>query len=103
MNLLEFSRSPLRSIWLKEPGLNAYVRKSLYPGIDIDLANLDALNPGNGALTLFLDTYEPDFTFRVESIHNERLVCYLERRGYTRMKTDSPLQINMQSPRVKGV
>lgn len=97
MNLREFSKSRFRSLWISEPGLEAYVRKSIHKGIDIDLANLAAVNPGNGAFTLFLDTYESTFVFRVESIVNPNLCAYLKKRGYVRMKTESPLQIDMCS------
>jgi hypothetical protein len=74
-----------RNAWVQEPGLQLYVRRpvpGLHPGIDFELANLDAEEPGQGALTRFLDTFESRYRFRVELVHNERLAGYLKRRGY---------------------
>lgn len=72
-----------RNAWIREPGITMYVRRSAYPGIDIDLANLTADRPGKGAFSKFLDRYEHAHTFRIENIMNDRLVPYLERRGYS--------------------
>lgn len=83
MNLESFLKSKLRNAWIREPGISLYVRKSIHPDVDIDLASLEADIPGKGALTAFLNRYEKQFVFRVESILNERLEHYLKNRGYS--------------------
>jgi hypothetical protein len=80
-----FLTSRLRNVWLYEPGIAIYVRKSVRVGVDIDLASMEADYPGKGALTKFLDTYEPHHVFCVENIHNPRLPAYLKRRGYLQL------------------
>jgi len=97
MNFKQFVKSKFRNQWISEPGIKIYMRKSIYKGIDIDLANMEARKPGNGSLTKFLDKYEKDYVFLVESIVNRRLIKYLERRGYTRVQRNSPLQIDMSN------
>ena len=82
MNFKEFTQSGLPNAWIKEPGVDLYVRKSIRP-YDFDLANLSAVHPGHGAFTRFLDAHEPHYTFFVENIMNQRLVGYLLKRGYT--------------------
>jgi len=77
----------IRNRHIREPGLWLYVRRSnVYRsakyGVLFDLANMTADVPGKGALTAFLDAWEPKVGFFVESILNERLVAYLLRRGY---------------------
>lgn len=80
----KFLEGPWQNLWITEPGINIYVRKSKRLGIysTIDLANITAHRPGKGALTSFLDRFEKDHIFYVENIFNDRLVPYLERRGY---------------------
>jgi len=85
LELIKQPRTP-RNQWLYEAGLRIYVRVS-HPlfrptEVDFDLANMDADEPGQGALTRFLDRYEPRFGFYVQNCLNERLVLYLQRRGY---------------------
>jgi len=84
--------------WVRAPGLSIYVRRAASrirginirgPGVDFELASMDATKPGNGALTKFLDKYEPQFGFFVQSIINERLQAYLARRGYTVVSHES--------------
>lgn len=82
MNFTNFLDSKFRNFWIKEPGIDIYVRRSIRKGIDIDLANMEAVVLGQGALTRFLDKYEPHHVFCVENIHNPRLPDYLTRRGY---------------------
>lgn len=73
-----------RSAWTVEPGpLALYVRRALHPDVDFDLANMNAKTPGKGALTAFLDKYEPHYVFRIENILNKRLVPFFLKRGYT--------------------
>ncbi len=85
MTFDEFVGTKLRNAWVKEPGmLNLYVRRSLpITGTDFDLANVNCEHPGCGALTRFLDKYEPRHTFFVENVLSERLRDYLIRRRYT--------------------
>jgi hypothetical protein len=81
----KFLVSPLNNSWIKEPGLEIYVRKTKrLDGIQetIDLANMNAARPGKGALTRFLDRYEPDHIFYLENVFETRLKEYYERRGY---------------------
>lgn len=75
-----------RSAWVREPGLSLYVRRrsASSPRVDFVIANCDADEPGRGALTRFLDAWEPTLALKFECVHNPRLAAYLERRGYTR-------------------
>ena len=85
MNFKQFLWSNHRNAWLREPGIELYVRRSIRIGVDIDLANMNADTMGSGSLTKFLDKYEPHHVFCVENIHNPRLPAYLERRGYLQL------------------
>ena len=84
MNFNEFISSKLRNAWIKEPGIEIYVRKSisLHNHGDFELASMQAKAPGKGALTRFLNKYEPLYSFYVENIQNMRLERMLTRRGY---------------------
>lgn len=82
MTFEEFLASTLRNVWVHEPGIAIYVRRSIRKKVDVDLASMDAEEPGKGALTKFLDKYETRHVFLVENIHNPRLAHYLERRMY---------------------
>jgi hypothetical protein len=88
----KFLASPWPNYWIEEPGLHIYVRKTwrIENCDTIDLANITADVPGRGALTKFLDRYEPDHIFYVENIFNNRLVPYLERRGYVVVNREYP-------------
>jgi hypothetical protein len=72
--------------WIREPGLNIYVRKTfrLRDSVThtVDLANVTADVPGSGSLTKFLDRYEPGHIFYLENVFETRLREYYERRGY---------------------
>ena len=73
MNFKEFTESGLPNAWVKEPGVNLYVRNTKhlpFRSTDFDLANLNAVHPGHGAFTRFLDAHEPNFTFFIENIMN---------------------------------
>jgi len=101
MTFEEFKALRLRNQWLREPGLDLYVRRSVRKGIDFDLANLNADEPGQGALTRFLDRYDAQHVFYVECIHNPRLAAYLARRGYLLVPTPGAphgIETNMRSP-----
>lgn len=77
-----------RSAWLFEPGIRLYVRKGWRAAHgDFVLANMEAKRPGQGALTAFLDRWEPLYQFSIENILNPRLVPYFERRGYHVVET----------------
>lgn len=85
MTFAQFIRhGKMRRAWLRERGgLSIYVRRSIFfPNRDYELANMAADVPGRGALTRFLDRYEPRFTLLVEGVSTPRLVEYLARRGY---------------------
>ena len=88
MTFKKFLWSNLRNAWVREPGIELYVRRSIRIGVDIDLANMNADVLGQGALTRFLDKYELHLVFCVENIHNPRLPAYLERRGYLQLAAD---------------
>jgi hypothetical protein len=76
----------MRNSWVQEPGIELYVRRSIPSrGTDFDLANMNADRPGSGALTAFLDKYEPLYSFYIENLLNPRLVPYFEKRGYTQI------------------
>jgi hypothetical protein len=96
-----------RTAWVQEPGIRLYLRRpphGLRPvGVDFDLASMDAHPTGNGALTRFLDRYEPEYGFYVENLLNDRLVGYLERRGYRRFSWhETQRDICMYRPRGGG-
>ena len=82
MNFIEFVKSDLRNLWIYENGIEIYVRKPTKYSNYYDLANMSAQIQGEGSLTHFLNSYEPMYNFRVENIHNPRLVSYLCKRGY---------------------
>lgn len=82
----QFVNQRVRNLWIKEPGIQIYVRKSLTKERgDFELANMNADRPGKGALTNFLDKYEGQYQFFVENIQEPRLEAYLLRRGYERV------------------
>lgn len=87
MNFEDFVNSKHDRAWIREPGIEIYVRRSheVYRDRhgDFMLATLSAKKPGNGALTKFLDKYEKDFKFAFENVQLERFQNYLDRRGYT--------------------
>lgn len=84
MNFSKFIALDFKNAWIKEPGLDIYIRKCLLPTrcADYELANMTATRPGKGALTVFLDKYEPLYSFYIENVLEQRLVDYFSRRGY---------------------
>ena len=92
-----FLGTKLRSLWIREPGIDIYVRRSVRLGVEIDIATINADEPGKGAFTRFLDKYEPHHIFYVECIHEPRLVPYLARRGY-QIVNSSEFETNMKGP-----
>jgi hypothetical protein len=87
MNFHAFTQDTIGNAWVKEPGFALYVRRC--PDLrvrdrlgDYTLASMNATKPGKGALTRFLDEWEPKVAFSFENVMNMRLVAYLARRGY---------------------
>lgn len=74
----------LRNAWVRESGLSIYVRRptGFSHDADFELASMEADIPGNGALTSFLEKNENSASFYIENILNDRLVPFLEKRGY---------------------
>jgi hypothetical protein len=85
MNLAEFIASPHRNLWIVEPGLSYYVRKSLmFPGL-IDLANCNAREDSREfGMWRFLKRYESAIPFQMEQVLNPALGQHVERRGWLR-------------------
>lgn len=70
--------------WLKEDGLEIYVRKSLpYKGL-IELANINAVKPGNGAFTRFLERID-HLPLKVENVVTDRFADFFRRRGWVEL------------------
>jgi hypothetical protein len=79
-----------RGVWLREPGLSLYVRRRSmrFPLVELVIANVRADEPGQGAFTRLLNTWEPELTILVENALEPRLRAYLERRGYESVGPD---------------
>jgi len=82
-----------RSEWVKTPegGLGLYLRLRHEGNTRlVDIANLDFDKRGSGAFTHYLDHIEREVErrglngVRVENIQNERLIPFLEKRGYAK-------------------
>lgn len=85
----------LRNGWFSDAGLKVYLRCGFHRveadsiAKCLDIANVEADEPGKGAFTLFLNTMEElvskhptvHYVF-VESIQNPRLTAFLRERGY---------------------
>ncbi len=86
INFAVFAASQWVNTWLTEPGIALYVRRTPEPlkfqRGDFQLATLRAHKPGSGALTAFLDRYEPTNQFFIENIMADRLRDFFKRRGY---------------------
>lgn len=83
LNFEQFVASDHRVLWISEPGIQLYVRKSIHPGL-FDLANLTANKPASGAYTRFLKRYE-GYAFRVENVVTDRFANYHRRRGWVEL------------------
>lgn len=107
MRFEQFIVSKENRAWVTVPGLKIYVRRPRWqlrgPGVDFELASMDARTPGRGALTKFLDKYESQFGFFVQSIINERLQAYLARRGYVVVSHESNPSPDMVKRRIVPV
>src|SRR5262245_21578654 len=103
MRLSEFLNPKLsksvvkRNEWIEENGLRIYLRKThrtfegtlCHPaeGLPfIDIGNITADRPGDGAFTAFRAVMEPQYNLYVESVLNERFGKYLERHGYKKIE-----------------
>lgn len=91
--LAAIHRGDARNGWVHGGGIRLYVRRGFHLIGDkitccVDLANLQADNPGNGAFTAVLDWLEEHLSTHgggvvfVESILESRLHPFLESRGY---------------------
>ena len=99
MSLDAFMVSPLRNAWVSSPGFSAlYVRKArrLLRGslVDtLDLASMEAAEPGSGALTRLVARLRAKYPSRVlyvESVLNERLPGKLLALGFERVPGIEP-------------
>lgn len=80
----DFVASNLRNCKVTQDGLLLYVRRPFGKrhNADFELAGIDALVPGSGALTAFMNKYGNHYNFFVENILEPRLVPFFERFGY---------------------
>jgi hypothetical protein len=80
----QFVTSSLRNEHIREEGISIYIRRPFghTHNADFELATLDADEPGNGALTAFMDKYGDKYTFYIENILEDRLVSFFQKRGY---------------------
>lgn len=98
MNFEKFINSPARVAWIKGPKtLSVYVRRTPNNPYwrdhygDFQIANMFTETMGQGALTEFLNELESRYSIFVENVLNERLIPFLERRGYKRVGNDTVL------------
>ena len=110
MNLDQFLVDKnVRNIWIQEPHLDAYVRKSFRlldasttatPCLDIGSIEVDEDKQGRGIFTAFLKRFEQaakkaNRAVYVESILNDRLLTFLLSRGYQLTPNSSDLSPNV--------
>jgi hypothetical protein len=82
LNLLEFIDSNETNLYIEEPGLSYYVRKSfIYPGV-IELANCSATADKGLGYWRFLKKYEATIPFIAEQVLNKDLANLYRRRGW---------------------
>lgn len=87
MNLPEFIASPHTNLWIAEPGLLYYVRKSFRYRGAIDLANVETVRDGTVAgFWRFLKRYSKTVPFRVENVINRDMAVYFRRLGWRETK-----------------
>lgn len=86
MTLEDFLAGSVRNAWIKEPGIEIYVRKFMNR---FDVANIqvDESMRGRGVFTAWLTKAEGlvagQFgTMMVENVHNPILIPFLVRHGY---------------------
>ena len=82
MNLLEFIASDDRNLWIIEPGIEYYVRKSLFFEGAIELANCRAISDGTIAgFWKFMRRYQATIPFVAEQVLNDDLVKWFRKEG----------------------
>jgi hypothetical protein len=83
MNLEQFLTTNARSAWIKEPGLEYYVRRSVFfPGV-IELANCNApVGSKQFGFWRFLKKYAKTVPFIAEQVINEGMAKYLRSLGW---------------------
>lgn len=95
MNLKEFIESDIKNIWIEEPNIRVYVRRSLRcltgntleKCLDIASVEVDENKQRQGIFTKFLVEFEQSakklnrYVF-IESILHEKLLEFLVKRGY---------------------
>jgi hypothetical protein len=84
MSFEQFAVSTARNERIREKGITIYVRRTYghRHNADFELATFSADQPGNGALTAFMNKYGEKYTFYVENILEDRLVGFFQKRGY---------------------
>ena len=106
MTFEQFLKSNQKNAWVDGPKtLKLYVRRTpnnpywLDHYGEIQLANMNAEKMGQGALTDFLNKWEPQFSIFIENVINTRLLGYFEKRGYTQVKShpDLPCFLKMKN------
>lgn len=108
MNLAQFLSSKWPpNAWIREHGINVYVRRSVrligneaYPMLDIGSVNVDETKRGKGIFTAFLKLFEKEAEklergVYVESIQEPRLQKYLLKNGYALVPKTSDLSPSM--------
>lgn len=92
MNFMEFVNSKERNIYIEDCDLSIYIRRGnkYVHNADFELANIVSYYPSQGNLIRFLDLYEQKYTFFVESILEEKLIPFLEKRGYILVPNTNP-------------
>ena len=83
MNLFEFIDSPLRNLWIDEPGIAYYVRKSIMFRGAIDLANCGQRPTGQFGFYRFIKRYGSTIPFFMEQVFNPDICQYMLRLGWT--------------------
>lgn len=82
MNFEEFLASSRSNEWIREPGLELYVRKNMiWKGL-IDIANVRAKKPGQGCYTRFIERWDPELPLHFENTLNDRLIGWHRRLGH---------------------
>lgn len=82
MNFDQFLLSDEVNPWLRERGLQMYVRRNrVYPGL-IDISNVNAVKPGQGAYTAFMERYDHLHAFLFENTLTDRLADWHRRLGH---------------------
>ncbi len=99
-DLKSFLNDPptLRNAWLKEPGLEVYVRLTMRRLLGervetIDIASIQVKKRGCGYFTAFLVRVEKEaiqrkLTIFIENVTDERFGAFFSKRGYCEVSRD---------------